>query len=82
MKEKIKSGKVGIVGLGYVGLPLAEAFSSHLKTIAFDGTVEFSSEIAKSLNSTAEHTENAKAPESLNNDWNSLKTLRTLRSPR
>ena len=27
---------VCIVGLGYVGLPLAEAFSSHLKTIAFD----------------------------------------------
>ena len=27
------------------------------------GTVEFSSEIAKSLNFTAEHTENAKAPE-------------------
>jgi hypothetical protein len=26
--------------------------------------------------------ENAKAPESLNNDWNRLKTLRTLRSPR
>ena len=46
------------------------------------GTVEFSSEIAKSLNFTAEHTENAKAPESLNNDWNSLKTLRTLRSLR
>ena len=32
------------------------------------GTVEFSSEIAKSLNFTAEHTENAKAPENLNND--------------
>jgi UDPglucose 6-dehydrogenase/UDP-N-acetyl-D-galactosamine dehydrogenase len=32
MKEKT----VCIVGLGYVGLPLAEAFSSHLKTIAFD----------------------------------------------
>ena len=27
---------VCIIGLGYVGLPLAEAFSSHLKTIAFD----------------------------------------------
>ena len=27
---------VCVVGLGYVGLPLAEAFSSHLKTIAFD----------------------------------------------
>jgi hypothetical protein len=32
------------------------------------GTVEFSSEIAKSLNFTAEHTENAKAPENLSND--------------
>ena len=28
--------KVCIVGLGYVGLPLAEAFSKHLKTIGFD----------------------------------------------
>ena len=33
-----------------------------------EGTVEFSSEIAISLNFTAEHTENAKAPENLNND--------------
>ena len=36
MKEKIKSGKVCIVGLGYVGLPLAEAFSEHISTIGFD----------------------------------------------
>lgn len=36
MKEKIKSGKVCIVGLGYVGLPLAEAFSKHLEVIGFD----------------------------------------------
>ena len=34
----------------------------------FNGTAEFSSEIAKSLNFTAEHTENAKAPENLSND--------------
>ena len=37
--EKIKNMKnktVCIVGLGYVGLPLAEAFSKHLKTIGFD----------------------------------------------
>ena len=27
---------VCIIGLGYVGLPLAEAFSKHLKTIGFD----------------------------------------------
>ena len=39
------------------------------------GTVKFSSEMTLSLNFTAEHTENAKALESLNNDWNSLKTL-------
>ena len=32
------------------------------------GTVEFSSEIAISSKFTTEHTENAKAPESLNND--------------
>ena len=32
MKHKI----VCIVGLGYVGLPLAKAFSKHLKTIGFD----------------------------------------------
>jgi UDP-N-acetyl-D-galactosamine dehydrogenase len=36
MKEKTKSGKVCIVGLGYVGLPLANAFSRHLKVIGFD----------------------------------------------
>jgi len=27
---------VCIVGLGYVGLPLAKAFSKHLQTIGFD----------------------------------------------
>jgi UDPglucose 6-dehydrogenase/UDP-N-acetyl-D-galactosamine dehydrogenase len=27
---------VCIIGLGYVGLPLAEAFSKHLKVIGFD----------------------------------------------
>ena len=32
----MKNKTVCVVGLGYVGLPLAEAFSSHLKTIAFD----------------------------------------------
>ena len=38
-RERIKFMKnktVCIVGLGYVGLPLAEAFSKHLKTIGFD----------------------------------------------
>ena len=32
----MKNKTVCVTGLGYVGLPLAEAFSSHLKTIGFD----------------------------------------------
>jgi UDP-N-acetyl-D-mannosaminuronate dehydrogenase len=32
----MKDKTVCIIGLGYVGLPLAEAFSKHLKTIGFD----------------------------------------------
>ncbi len=32
----MKDKTVCIVGLGYVGLPLAEAFSKHLKVIGFD----------------------------------------------
>ncbi len=50
--------------------------------VPLHGTVKFSSEIAISLNFTAEHTENAEAPENLSNGWSSLKTLRTRRSPR
>ena len=38
MKGKLRLNKaiLCIIGLGYVGLPLAEAFSKHLKVIAFD----------------------------------------------
>jgi UDPglucose 6-dehydrogenase/UDP-N-acetyl-D-galactosamine dehydrogenase len=32
----MKTKTVCVVGLGYVGLPLAKAFSKHLKTIGFD----------------------------------------------
>jgi UDPglucose 6-dehydrogenase/UDP-N-acetyl-D-galactosamine dehydrogenase len=34
--KSMKTKTVCIVGLGYVGLPLAEAFSKHLKTIGYD----------------------------------------------
>ena len=33
---KDRSAVVCIVGVGYVGLPLAEAFSKHLKVIGYD----------------------------------------------
>lgn len=38
MRDKLKHNKavVCIVGLGYVGLPLAEAFAEHLTVIGFD----------------------------------------------
>jgi len=34
-KEQIKDMTVCVVGLGYVGLPLAEAFARHLKVIGY-----------------------------------------------
>ena len=40
----------------------------NCRPLVWHGRVDFSSEIAISLNFTAEHTETAKAPESLNND--------------
>ncbi|MEA2003694.1 MAG: nucleotide sugar dehydrogenase [archaeon] len=36
MDHRLKDKTVCIAGLGYVGLPLALAFSGHLKTIGFD----------------------------------------------
>ncbi len=36
MRNDLKSAVVCIVGLGYVGLPLAKAFSKSLKVIGFD----------------------------------------------
>jgi len=35
-RAKRPSGPVGVVGLGYVGLPLAAAFAKHLPVIGFD----------------------------------------------
>jgi len=35
-KIKDKSAVVCVVGVGYVGFPLAEAFSQHLKVIGYD----------------------------------------------
>jgi UDP-N-acetyl-D-glucosamine/UDP-N-acetyl-D-galactosamine dehydrogenase len=40
VSENIKNKTVCVVGLGYVGQPLAEAFSSHLRTIGFDIVAE------------------------------------------
>jgi len=34
--DSLKNAVVCVVGLGYVGLPLAESFSRHIRTIGFD----------------------------------------------
>ena len=39
-KEKYLNGTVAVVGLGYVGLPLAVAFAEHMPTIGFDISAE------------------------------------------
>jgi len=36
VSEELKDKTVCVVGLGYVGLPLAGAFSKHVKTIGFE----------------------------------------------
>ena len=36
MQKTVQILIVCVVGLGYVGLPLAEAFSKHLKVIGYD----------------------------------------------
>ena len=35
VSKKLLNKTVCVVGLGYVGLPLAEAFSEHLRTIGY-----------------------------------------------
>ncbi len=60
MVSEVKDKIVCIVGLGYVGLPLAKAFSKHLKVIGFDihrrkieklnnekGNIEFTSDSSR-----------------------------------
>ena len=34
--KKINNINIGIIGLGYVGLPLAVSFGKYYKTVAFD----------------------------------------------
>jgi UDP-N-acetyl-D-galactosamine dehydrogenase len=45
---------VGVIGLGYVGLPLAAEFSSHVKTIGFDVNKVRVSELLDGIDRTGE----------------------------
>jgi UDPglucose 6-dehydrogenase/UDP-N-acetyl-D-galactosamine dehydrogenase len=56
ISDKLKNKTVCIVGLGYVGLPLAEEFSKHLETIGFDIVAEKIKELKKSGNQNIRFT--------------------------
>jgi len=49
-----KEYKIGIIGLGYVGLPLAIAFSKHFKVIGFDVNSKRISELNNSIDSNGD----------------------------
>ncbi len=46
--------KIGIIGLGYVGLPLAVAFSEHYTTIGFDKDLSRIKELSEGVDRTLE----------------------------
>ena len=51
-----RRAKVAVVGLGYVGLPLAAAFSRHLDVIGFDISTRKVDELRSGVDSTGELT--------------------------
>ena len=40
MSKEILKDRIGIIGLGYVGLPLAIEFSKFFKTLGFDKNIK------------------------------------------
>ena len=49
--------KVGVIGLGYVGLPLTLSFGKKFKTVAYDVNIERIEELKKSFDRNNEHTQ-------------------------
>ena len=60
--NKLKSNQaiVSIVGLGYVGLPLAEAFAKSLKVIGFDINIQKINQLASQQPETPANSANSK----------------------
>ncbi len=46
MQNRLTEAIICIIGLGYVGLPLAEAFSRHFKVIGFDTNIKLVKELS------------------------------------
>jgi UDP-N-acetyl-D-glucosamine/UDP-N-acetyl-D-galactosamine dehydrogenase len=52
----LRNCKVGVIGLGYVGLPLAVEFGKHFDTVGFDVKAARIAELARGRDSTLEVT--------------------------
>ncbi|MFZ0501537.1 MAG: Vi polysaccharide biosynthesis UDP-N-acetylglucosamine C-6 dehydrogenase TviB, partial [Steroidobacteraceae bacterium] len=50
----LRKCRIGIVGLGYVGLPLAVEFGKHFDTVGFDIKAHRIAELASGRDSTLE----------------------------
>ena len=53
-KEKTKERTVAVVGLGYVGLPIAVAFGKHQRVIGFDINKVKIAELQKGIDRTGQ----------------------------
>jgi UDP-N-acetyl-D-galactosamine dehydrogenase len=53
-KLNLRNLKIGVIGLGYVGLPLAVEFGKRFTTVGFDVKAERVAELSKGLDSTLE----------------------------
>ena len=51
---KLESIRIGIIGLGYVGLPLAIEFSKHFRVVGFDINSERINDLKNSKDITNE----------------------------
>lgn len=54
LKKQILTDKICIIGLGYVGLPLAVAFAKHFEVIGFDIKARRVAELRKGIDRTKE----------------------------
>lgn len=54
----MKKNKIAVIGLGYVGLPLARLFATKYMTVGFDVNIKRIEELQKGIDSTLELEEN------------------------
>ena len=54
MKLSLRGCRIGVVGLGYVGLPLAVEFGKHFDTVGFDIKTARIDELKSGKDSTLE----------------------------